>query len=198
MNRFLKATFISLLALWCTACATVYENPHLQLMSENQIESTIEKNTVRRRIYDGFQNTMEVSITLHNSEVLQALLDMEARMFQWNSEQYNLEKSKLDSEKSTRTQYFLSFFVPEKNYDDLHKKSTSWKVFMDINGRRVEGKVSRNKKSYAELHALYPHYTKWNTAYNLSFGVPTADADAQPATVTLTGPVGSVQTVFQK
>lgn len=181
-----------------TACATTYENPHLQLMTENQVHNVVDKNTVRKRMYDGFQNTMEVSITAHNSEVTQALLEMEARMFQWNVEQYNLEKSKREADKSSKTEYFLSFFVPEKSYDDLHKKKTSWKIFMDINGRRLEGRVSKVKKSYAELRALYPHFTKWNTPYTISFPVPTAEADSQPATVTLTGPVGSVQTEFKR
>lgn len=194
----IKASLLLLLGLGCSACATVYENPHLQLMSENEVNSVVDKNTVRRRMYDGFQNTMEVSITPHNSEVLQALLDMEARMFQWTTEQYTLEKSKIEAEKNSKTDYFLSFFVPEKNYDDLNKKNTSWKVFMDINGRRLEGRVSKVKKSYAELHALYPHYTKWNTAYKISFPIPTAEADRQSSVVTLTGPVGSVQTEFKK
>lgn len=195
---FLKTTIFLLFALATSACSTVYENPHLQLMSENEIHSIIDKNTVRKRMYDGFQNTMEVSITLHNSEVLRAILDMEARMFQWNPEHYNLEKSKIEADKNTKTDYFLSFFVPEKTYDDLAKKTTSWKIFMDINGRRVEGRVSKVKKSYAELRAVYPHYTKWNTPYKISFPIATADADNQPAVVTLTGPVGSVQTEFKK
>lgn len=181
-----------------TACATTYNNPHLTLMSESQYYDVIDKNTQRERRYDGFHATLEASVTVHNSDVLAALLDQNARIFQWNSEQYQLERAKAEAEKGNKTEFFLSFFVPDKKYDDLHKKTTTWKVFMDMNGRRLEGRVTKLKNSYAELHALYPHFTRWNTGYRLTFPVATMDVDQQPCSITLTGPVGSVQLKFNR
>lgn len=187
-----------LLATFWLGCSTVRTNPGLTLMSEDQYQNTIDDNTVRKRVYDGFQNVMEVSLTIHNSNVLAALLDQNARLYQWNSEKYSLERSKVDATKSNQTDFFMSFFVPEKKYDNLHRKNTNWKVFLDVNGRRLEGKVTKYPGNYAEVKAYYDHYTRWSTAYKITFPLPTADVDMQPCTVTLTGPVGSVSLDFKK
>lgn len=192
----MKIRLLLLSLFLLSACTTTRTNPSMALMSEGDVESAIDRNTVRKRVYDGFQNIMEVSITAHNSAVLAALLDQNARLYQWNAENFSLEKNKVDATKSNQTDFFLSFFVPEKKYDDLHRKTSSWKVFLDINGRRLEGRVTKVKGNYAEIRALYPHFTRWNTAYLLSFGVPTADIDMQPSSVTITGPVGSVTAEF--
>ncbi|PWU16237.1 MAG: hypothetical protein C5B49_10790 [Bdellovibrio sp.] len=191
--------FLPFLFLCATACSTVgRQPPGLTLMPESQAEDTIEKNTVNRRVYDGFQNTIQLDLTEHNSVVLSALLDQNARMYQWSSEQYSLERNKVEGEKSTKAEFFLSIFLPDRKNDDLNKKTTKWKIFLDINGRRVEGTASKLRSQFQEIQALYPHFNRWSTAYRLTFPVSTSDVDHQPCTVTLTGPVGSVQAEFTK
>ena len=196
---FFKTAFVlTAVTTVVASCSTTHENPQLTLMDKSQSEQVVEKFTSDKKVYDGFQAVMDVAATLHNSEVRSALIDKNARIYQWNTDQYTAEKSKSESEKVRQTEIFLSFFVPERKHDDLARASTKWKIFLDVNGRRYEGKVARIKTILADVQAQYPYHTRWNTPYRLTFPVPTTDVDGQQAALTLTGPVGSVKLEFER
>ncbi|GIL18442.1 MAG: hypothetical protein BroJett040_21930 [Oligoflexia bacterium] len=179
-------------------CASQYQNPSLNLRPESDYYSSVEKNTAKKQIYDGFMNTLDASATLMTSDLQRLQVDQNARIYQWNQDQYNNEKSKVESEMTKSTEVFLSFFVPERKHDDLHKASTKWKIFLDAAGKRVEGKATKMKILLAEAQTLYPHHTRWGTPYKLSFPIPTSLTENGNAKVTLTGPVGSTTFEFQK
>lgn len=188
--------FLPTLLLGGIGCSTTYENPQLTLMDESQVEDTIEKYSSSKKIYDGFQAIMDFGATLHNTPVRSALIDKSARIYQWNPEQYTSEKNKSEGEKTRQTEIFLSFFVPERKHDDMAKASTKWKIFLDVNGRRYEGKATKMKTILADVQAQYHYHTRWNTPYKLTFPVPTSEVDGNTASLTLTGPVGSAKVDF--
>lgn len=177
-------------------CASAQKNPHFQTMSAGEVEDVIEANTRNKKIYDGFMNKMDVSATIHNQTVNKALLDQGARIYQWDATQYSEEKAKSEGLQAAKSEFFLSFFVPERKWDDLNKPQTKWKIFLDVGGKRYEGKAVRWKANLSEVQSFYPHHTRWNTAYRLSFDVPTRELDANSSRLTITGPVGVVQLDF--
>lgn len=179
-------------------CATTYPEPLVPIMSASEAERLIEDRTIRKKVYDGFYNTMDVSITPHDSSVLSAILDQNARIYSWNSEKYASERSRMHSEKTSKTEFFLSFFIPEKKLDDLHKKATSWRIFLDIDGRRLEGRAVKMKNPYTELQALYPHFNRFSTPYKVTFDLPVADLETRSTALTVTGPAGSVRAEFKR
>lgn len=187
-------------SLWAlvflTACSTTHENPVLPLKSEQDIRQSVDRFTETKRIYDGFQSVMEFSVTLHNSEVKDALLDHSARIYQWNADQYSGEKNKSEAEKTRFAEVFLSFFTPERKHDDLHRGETKWKIFLDVSGRRYEGKAKKMKTIMADVKSQYPRHTRWNTPYKIQFPLPTTDLDGREVRFTLTGPVGSSTVSF--
>ena len=175
-----------------SGCVTTHPDPRLELISESEYHDVIEKSTQSTKLYDGFMNVLDMSGTLLNSRVLSAQTDHNARVFQWNPEQYQAEKTKALVDVSKETVIFLSFFVPERKHDDLQRATTRWKIFLDVNNRRIEvGKVTREKGLLVEVQALYPHHTRWHSAYKLIFPVPVADVEKSGAKLTVTGPVGS-------
>lgn len=178
------------------SCASQPTNPQLTLMSESEFETAVESQTHNQKIYDGFVNTMDVTATLHTDNVVRALLDQGARIYQWDSTQYAKEKALVDSAHNTQTEFFLSFFVPERKWDDLHKTTTKWKIFLDVNGKRFEGKATRWKANLAEVQSFYPHHTRWGTPYKILFPVPTRDIQDAASRLTITGPVGVIQLDF--
>lgn len=177
-------------------CATTPDNPHFKTMPEDEIQGTIRDNTQNRKVYDGFMNNLDVSATLTNSSVAKALLDQGARIYQWDENTFANEKSKGESFRAAKTEIFLSFFVPDRKWDDLHKSTTKWKIFLDVGGRRFEGKAERWKTPLVEVSSFYPHHTRWGTPYKVSFDVPTRDVENLPSKLTLTGPVGVVTFEF--
>jgi hypothetical protein len=193
-NKILMGLF---LALNLSACVTGYQNPNLpDLVPSSQYFSEVEHNTVTKKVYDGFYQTMEVQATLLNSKVARTQLDHKARIYQWTQEQYNTNKSELESGMVKQTKIFLSFFVPERKHDDLHKPKTLWKIFLDAGGRRYEGKAEKLKTILADVQSLYPSHTRFNTPYVLNFPVPISQVENVESHLTLTGPVGSTTIDF--
>ncbi len=178
------------------ACETMHSNPNLQLMSRDQTEEAVDNFTVNKKIYDGFMNRLDVSATLQNSKVTSALIDESARVYQWSEEQYAKEKARKFEENGKATEMFLSFFVPERKEDDLNKGTTKWKLFLDVNGKRYEGKAAKIKTQFSELMVLYPHHTRWGTPYKLTFDVPVAEVENHASKLTITGPPGSTALEF--
>lgn len=195
MKKFLFPSVL-LIGLGLFGCATTPENPELPLMTPTESNATIEKYSGSKKVYDGFQAVLEVGATLENSAVKSALLDKSARVYQWNTEQYAAEKNKLEAEKQRQSEVFVSFFVPDRKHDDLAKAGTKWKVFLDVNGRRLEGKVSKLKTILADVQMQFPYHTRWHTPYQIVFPLATTDLDGKPAVLMITGPVGSAKVEF--
>jgi hypothetical protein len=189
-------TGLTFLALLFSGCATTYVNPNLKLTDEKDYHEALEHFTVRKKVYDALYQTLEFAATFLNSSVMKLQIDQNARIYQWNLDQYSAEKSKVDSNLSKHTEIFLSFYTPERKNDDLNKTKTKWKVFLDANGRRYDGKIERIKAEYAEIISLYPHHNRWSTPYRVTFPVPTSAIENGLSKLTLTGPVGSASIEF--
>lgn len=160
-------------------------------MPEDEYFSLVKDNTQSKELYNGFMNILNFSATLMKSNLSRAQVDQNARIYQWNPDQYANEKSKVESQMTKSTHIFLSFFVPERKHDDLHKSGTKWKIFLDVAGRRYDGTATKMKILLSEAQSLYPHHTRWQTPYIVSFPVPTSLVDAGNAKLTITGPVTS-------
>lgn len=193
----LKLASACLLAAVLAGCASTPENPHFRTLSEGEIADAVESQTQNRKLYDGFMNTLDVSATLTTERVGRALLDQGARIYQWDESAYANEKSRTETQRAGETEVFLSFFVPERKWDDLAKAQTKWKIFLDANGRRFEGKAKLWKAQLVEVKSFYPHHTRWGTPYKVTFPVPTREVEFATAKLTLTGPVGTVSMEFR-
>lgn len=201
--HFLSRSKMSLAVFCCfgilsaLGCASKYQNPSLKLIDENEYYNTVEVNSQRKQVYDGFYATMEFSAVLLNTPTARARVDQNARIYQWDLDKYKDEKAKAESNLAKQTELFLSFYVPERKNDDLHRSKTLWKIFLDANGKRFEGKVEKVKTLMAEIVALYPKHNRWSTPYKVTFNVPTSLIEASPSKLTITGPAGSAFVDFE-
>ena len=141
--------------------------------------------------YSGFYNNFEYKATLLNSTVRGALVTRQADYYQWDRDKRQTEREKSDKEASAETTVFLSFFTPDRRNDNLSDTKSIWRVYLDSGGRRYQGKVKKVRSLLAELQALYPYHTRWNSPYILTFPVATAAIETQATTLTVTGPLGS-------
>lgn len=190
--------FISLLlAFVATACVSTRENPNIpNLTSEHEYYSAVSNATRSDKIYDGLTQILDVSATLHNSEVSKTQLDQNARIYQWSETDYQNKKSEMETNSSKQTQVFISFFVPERKHDNLARVSSAWKIFLTGSGKRVEGKVEKIKMIPTEIMLLYPHHNRFSTPYRVTFPIPVSMVESAESTFVMTGPVGSVKLTF--
>ena len=186
-----------ILALFLIGCATHEMTPTgVQVATQSESEKVIDRYTDRVESYNGLYNSFQVGATLHNTPVTTALMDQKARLFQWDQGKFEAEKLTAQDKLSKETEIFLSFFTPEKKHDDLNKTPSLWKVFLDVNGHRYEGKVTKIKLQTVEVQSLFSYHTRFSTPYQVLFPVSGRLVENYSSKLTLTGPVGSATLTF--
>lgn len=180
-----------------TACAS-YEvsTSGRSVLTKGDYVEIIEQHTDKARKYSGFYNTIDIEGTAITSEVAQAQLDHSGMLSQWDDTKFNEEKVKSDGRLNKQMEFFLSFFTPERKNDDLSKSNTIWKIFLDVDGRRFEGKATKIKQQLVEVEALYPYHNRFYTPYSITFPVSTRAIENKPMKLTITGAVGSATLKF--
>ena len=159
--------------------------------------NVIEPYSKRLEIYQGISNTLHVRGTFLNSKVLEAQLLQKARLYQWDSSTFQSETEKVQTDAQKATHIFVSFYTPDRRHDDLHKNETLWKIFMDADGRRWEGKAVRIKLLTHEVAAIYPDHTRFGSPYLLTFPVAVGLIEKSTVRLTITGPISTAVLEFQ-
>lgn len=165
-------------------------------LPEQEYAEVIQKNTVKTNQYAGLYQTFQADMTIENSEVQTAALRQRGYFLQWDQKQFQTEREKGMQENSAYAKFFLRFYSPVHDYDDLHKGKTIWRVFLEINGQRLEGKVKKLSEKFVELQTTYPHLDHFSTPYEVTFSVPMTTVETTPCKVTLTSSLGTAGFAF--
>lgn len=193
----IKLLLISLLALNFIACASTPETKEgVPSVKVSDYEDLVEKNTKNIESYNGLTNQLNVYGTKLDAKLTEAMLSRSGQLYQWNASLFQEEKTKAMTEIATKTIFFLSFYTPERNHNNLTASKPLWKIYLDVGGQRYEGKATKIKTMLADLESLYPHHNRFSTPYRIEFSVPTAQTEGQPQVLTITGPSASVQLTF--
>lgn len=189
MNLNLALVLTTFLLLGCASTPT--NSNGVQVVSQAEYEKRIKPFSKNIETYRGLLNTLHMNAVLVNSQVIDSQVLQKARLYQWNSEQLNSERNKLLQDASQQTAVFVSLYTPDRKHDDLHKNKTLWKIFLDVQGRRFEGKAEKMKLLTNEIQALYPEHTRFATPYIVRFPVSTSNIEGQNVKFTITGTVSS-------
>ncbi len=168
----------------------------VQPMSESEYNRLMKKNTSRTDQYSGFYQTFQADMTILTTEVQSAVLRQKGHFLQWDQKVYQQEREKSLQESNAYSKFFMRFYVPEKDYDDLHKGKSIWKVFLEYSGSRFEGKVSKVSEKYVEVRTLYPQMDRFSTPYEITFNVPMTTIEQGSAKVVLTSSLGQAEFHF--
>lgn len=190
---------IAFLVFVVTACGSkpVSEPPGAIVgPSLGEYASVVKKYTVATNQYSGFYQTFQADMTILTTEMQTASLRQRGGFLQWDQKQYQQEREKMLQEASAYSKFFMRFFSPEREYDDLHKGKSVWKVFLDFNGQRFEGKVKKSSDKFIELKTVYPYLDRFSTPYEITFNVPMSTVEKGESKVTLTSSLGSAEFVF--
>lgn len=166
--------------------------PSLKLISETEYQTIIKNHSRQEQVYSGLYNSIDVTAVIITSEVSNAQSDQMARVYIWDENKYTQEKVKADEKLKKESEIFVSFFTPDRKHDDLHKNKTLWKIFLDVDGKRLEGKVTKVKLLTEEIQRIYPFHTRFSTPYTLTFPIAMKQIEKlKSIKLTITGPLGS-------
>lgn len=182
------------LVLGCASRETLPSG--LNIMSESKYQSVVDEYSDSTERYSGLYNTITMRSTLVNSKVAQAQLDQNARIFLWDQNKFNEEATKTSQRLAKETEVFISFYTPTRKHDNLHRSKTLWKIFLDVNGKRYEGKASKIKLLLPEVQGLYAYHTTFATPYSVIFPVPVSQVEKFDSKLTVTGPIGTANVNF--
>lgn len=193
----MKKILLLLLPFIVLSCVTRLPTPEgIKDISTSDYEEFVDTKTQKQEVYDGLYNKLTVQATRLDGEMSENLVAYQAKLLQSSLATYKDEKAKVIGKHSSSTEFFVSFYTPERKHDDLAFSKTSWKVYLDVGGQRYEGKVTKIKGLTLDIEALYPHHNRWSSPYMVEFPVSTPSTDGKPVTLTLTGPLATTQLNF--
>jgi hypothetical protein len=196
VRRFLLACLVLFTASCITQPSAQIKPNGVAPLSEEEMVSVINKNTVKKIKYSGLYQIFQVYISILNSELQTATLRQRGAFSQWDQSQFQSEREKMLQENSTTSKFFVSFFTPEHEYDDLQKPKTIWKFFLDVSGQRLEGKVKKLNDTFTEMQTLHPFFDHFSTPYEVIFNIPMATVEKTGSKVILTSSLGSAEFDF--
>src|ERR1700722_9633924 len=126
---------LSTMILSCSHSTPKSENGVLG-PSEAEYAATVAKYTVKTNQYSGFYQTFQADMTILTTDMQTASLRQRSAFMQWDQKTYQGEHEKMLQESTAYAKFFMRFFSPEHEYDDLHKGKTIWKIYLDYAGQR--------------------------------------------------------------
>lgn len=196
MKRLLALSLLVIVACTSQAPKENLVQPTAEAPPAN-FQQLVSKYTRFARKYDGFYETYRAHVTYLTPEIREAQLKERASFMEWDSQKIQSERDRANQEMSTQTVFFLQFFSPDPDFDDLNKQNTIWHVYLEINGRRFDAKVKKYKHKLIEIRALYPEFDRFSTPYELAFNVSTRDAIRHPVKMVIASSVGDSEFVFE-
>ena len=165
-------------------------------LSDSEFAAMVAKNTRKANEYKGFYQSFQADVTILTNELMAAALKQKGAFLQWDEKQYQAEREKSVQEAAAYSKFFLRFFTPEKDYDDLAKANTIWKIYLEYNGNRFEGKVKKLSDKLIELQTIYPHMDRFSTPYLITFNVPMSTVEMGQSKLVLSSSLGSAEFIF--
>lgn len=162
-------------------------------VSDAEYESMFKHNTYKTNQYDGFYQTFQADATFLSTELRTAGVARQADFQQWDSSRLQKERDNAFQQMATQTEFFLRFFTPDNDNDDLGTGKSMWKIYLDVAGKRFEGDVKKLSLKLAELRNLYPTFDRFSTPYVVSFKIPTAATETGPAKLVITSIMGTAE-----
>jgi hypothetical protein len=170
----MKLLLITLSLIFMTGCASRTKNGAEigSRLDERTYNDLIMRNTRHDIQYDGFYNKFEIYATFLNTQTQAAILQKNSDVYQWDTAEAQRQREKVFQENSTETRFAVSFFVPSVRLNDLHKGASIWKIYLEANGQRYEGKASRRNGKLEDIQASFPYHNRWSVPYEVVFKVP--------------------------
>lgn len=185
---------LSLSVLALTACATKEVRKGALIgeqMSSDEFRQVFSQYTKNDKSFDGFNQQYDVSVTFVGSELQSAILQKESDTYLWDDPRAQEEREKMLQENTNSTKFVVIMYTPNVRVNDLHRPNTIWKTYLDVNGQRYNGKVSKVSGPIEKLAPIYPTYNRFTKAYEVIFDLPLSATEDYEAKFILASELGT-------
>ena len=198
MPSILRAGTLLNLLLLLNACAQnpVNSPPPVEALPAREYAQVLKKNTRKTNQYAGFHQTFQADVTRLDAEMITAILRQKAQFFEWDQRRYQAERDKAIQEGAAFAKFFVRFYAAEREYDDLDRPKSIWKVYLDYAGNRFEGKIHKMGDKLIEVQSLFPNMDRFSSPYEITFNIPMSTLEQGESKVTLTSSLGTAEFDF--
>jgi len=154
-------------------------------MSDDEYRDILEKNTKVARGYSGLHNVFNFRVVMMTDEVIRAVARRKALYYQWSEEQLRTYLEDELQKTASHTRFFLSFYTPTRQHDDLNSSSSMWRIYLSTKGLRYTGKATKTGGPVAQIASIFPFHDQWSSAYDVEFLVSSSEVKLSEALFTL-------------
>lgn len=147
--------------------------------------------------YSGFHQAFEATVTPLNREVQMAVLEKRAEVLRWTPAQLESALREANEKRLTHSYFFLRFFTPDPDYNDLNKPDSIWKVYLILGGQQYEAQIKKDFSKLVELKSIYPYFDRFSTGYDLEFPVGQAALADNEYQIIVTSSLGKAEFTFK-
>lgn len=148
-------------------------------------------------LYEGFDTVAKAWVTWRAPELRAALAETAVAAYGLRGEDAAVVRR--DEERAARRvrEFHVALFTGKPGWGELESPDTLWRISLDLpSGERLTPiqvvRLAKTDRSAVE----YPYVTRWTREYSVFFpNVPPPEADTG-ATLTLSGPLGTMTFVF--
>ncbi len=182
---------IGLVLIFTFGCTT---HPHSE-GREDYIKK-IETNSAGDKQFAGLYHNFEFRSTVLTHDISKTIHDRLDKFYEWDDFEEQEKLKKRMDELNSKTKLWLSFFTADRKNDNLANKVSIWKIYIEANGQRYEGRAYKANKNFEEAKALFPYHSRWATPYYVEFPVPTSEIEVANVKLIITGPLGRREVEF--
>jgi hypothetical protein len=156
-------------------CGAIQPDENMKRSAIDEPKSVYQENfkawTREGRIYDGLDVRLIAAATYMSSKFRKAFSEEYARIYKLTE----LEKDKLISDQENAgagyEDFIFAAYVPEKTWDDFHKKDSIWKIYLSRDDIEQIKPIEIRKldKRDAKTGYFYSYVTPWKSIYRLRF-----------------------------
>lgn len=191
----------ALLALTLGGCASRAKMAGAKATADvkpTRYEQALGHWTRTRKDYNHFETRLIVSATWRNGAFAEAWTDEYARLYLLDDTAREQMRKREESDAQSYQTFFFAAYTPKRDWNDFSKRSSIWNVrLFDDKGNFTEPLViTKVKKDDPVLHAMFPFYDPWNTAYTVKFAKDALAPDTKTLTLRFTSAVGAAELTY--
>ena len=187
----IKLTLHMVLSLGLIGCTTYVHNE-----GRNSYLTVLDEHSRGDKQFSGFYEHFELRATLLSPKMLKRIHQRKKQIYGWSSEESFKQLEKEVKKFENQTAFWMSFYTPSHQDDNLSASRTIWKIYLLAGGKRYEGRAEKVHKNLNETKELFPYHNRWTTGYYLKFPVAYSEIAHETLTLALTGPLGRRDMVF--
>jgi hypothetical protein len=188
---------VYLVALSCAFAISCASTSKVTPADDAEYKKLVNSRTKSTDQYDGMYQTFQATATLLTTEVVTAIVNRRATYRQWDAVKLQQERDRAFQELSATTRVMLRFFAPESDNDDLAKPKSIWSIYLEVGGKRYEGRARKSSDKLVELVEYFPYFDRFSSPYEITFNLPTSAVEGTSSKFIITSALGSAEFLFQ-